>query len=60
MGKVTMGNVARLELGEHRISKELAELDMTKVARSGIYSEDMMTKLYEPDKRWDVHTLADI
>jgi hypothetical protein len=60
IGTIMMGNVARLELGEHRISKELADLDLSKVAHSGQYAEGMMTKLYDPDKRWDVDTLAPI
>ena len=60
IGTVMMGNVARLELGEHRISKELADLDLSKVARSGQYAEGMMTKLYDPDKRWNVDTLIPI
>ena len=60
LGVVMMGNVARLELGEHRISKELADLDLSKVARSGQYAEGMMSKLHDPDKRWNVETLAPI
>jgi hypothetical protein len=59
-GAVMMGNVARLELGEHRISEELAELDLSKTARSGQYAEGMMTKLHDPDQRWNVDTLAPI
>ena len=53
-----MGNVARLELGEHRISKELADLNISKTARIGQYAEGMMTKLYDPDQRWNVNSLA--
>ena len=60
LGAVMMGNVARLELGEHRISEELAELDLSKTARSGQYAEEMMTKLHDPDQRWNVETLAPI
>jgi hypothetical protein len=59
-GEAMMGNVARLELGEHRISKELADLNLSKTARIGQYAEGMMTKLYDPDKRWNVDTLAQI
>ena len=58
LGTVMMGNVARLELGEHRIGKELAELSLSSTARSGQYTEGMMTKLYDPDQRWNVDTLA--
>lgn len=58
LGAVMMGNVARLELGEHRISKELADLGLGKIARSGQYAEGVMTKLYDHDKRWNVDTLA--
>ena len=58
--KVMIGNVAQLELGEHRISKELAELDLSKVARSGMYAENMMMKMHDPDARWDLDTLAQI
>ena len=60
LGSMMMGNVAQLELGEHRISKELAELDLSMVALSGEYSEGMMTKLHDPDKRWNIDTLAEI
>lgn len=58
LGAVMMGKVARLELGEHRISKELADLNLSKTARSGQYAEGMMTKLHDPDQRWNVDTLA--
>ena len=58
LGKVVMGNIARLELGEHRISKELTELGLSKVARNGQYAEGMMTKLNEPDTLWNVETLT--
>jgi len=57
-GKVFWGNMARLELGEHKIGKELSELGLSKIARSGQYAEGMMTKLYEPDKFWDIETLT--
>jgi hypothetical protein len=59
-GTVMMGRVARLELGDHRISRELADLGMSEIARSGMYMEGMMTKLYDPDQRWDVDTLSPI
>ena len=58
LGKVVMGNIARLELGEHKIAKELTELGLSKVARSGQYAEGMMTKLNEPDILWNVETLT--
>lgn len=57
LGMVMMGNIAELELGEHRISKELANLNLSKTARAGLYGEEVMTKLYEPDRRWNVDTL---
>lgn len=57
-GSVMMGNVAKLELGEHKISKELAGLDLSRIARSGFYAEGMMTKLYDPDQRWNADTFA--
>ncbi len=60
LGTVMMGNVARLELGEHRISKELSDLELSKIARSGQYAEGAMTKFYDPDKRWNVNTLVPI
>ena len=60
LGKVMMGNVARLELGEHEIGKELADLGLSKIARSGQYAEGMMTKLNEPDKLWNVETLTTV
>ena len=60
LGTIMMGNVARLELGEHRISEELASLNLSKTAHSGQYTEEMMTKLHDPDQRWNVDTLAPI
>ncbi len=60
LGTVMMGNIAQLELGQHRISKELAELELSKVARSGMYAEGMMMKMHDPDKHWNVDTLAQI
>ncbi|MBA7643249.1 MAG: acetoacetate decarboxylase family protein [Proteobacteria bacterium] len=56
-GAVRMGSVAELELGEHGISKELAELNLSKTARSGLYGEGVMTKLHDPDQRWNADTL---
>lgn len=60
IGETMLGSDAELELGNHRISKELAELNLSKTARSGIYAEGMMTKLYVPDIRWNVDTLENI
>jgi hypothetical protein len=56
-GAVRMGSVAELELGEHGISKELAELNLSKTARSGFYGERVMTKLHDPDQRWNADTV---
>jgi hypothetical protein len=60
LGTAMMGNVARLELGDHRISKELVDLGISETARSGQYIEGMITKLYEPDQRWNINTLSSI
>jgi len=60
IGETMLGSDAELELGNHRISKELAELNLTKRARGGMYAEGMMTKLYDPDIRWNVDTLGKI
>lgn len=57
-GVKMMGNKAKLELGNHRISQEIAELNLSKNASSGQYAEGMMSKLYSPDQCWDVNTLA--
>jgi hypothetical protein len=57
LGTVMMGSIAEVQLGEHRISKELAELNLSKSARSGLYAEGVMTKLYEPNQRWNVDTV---
>ena len=60
-GAMMIGNnLGRLELGDHPISKELADLNLSKTARSGQYAEGMMTKLYDPDQRWNVDTLIPI
>jgi hypothetical protein len=59
-GAVRMGSIGELELGEHGISKELAELNLSKTARSGLYGEGVMTKLHDPDQRWNADTLDTI
>jgi hypothetical protein len=59
-GETTSGGDAELELGNHRIGKELAELNPSKRARTGMYAEGMMAKLYDPDTRWNVDTLEKI
>jgi hypothetical protein len=59
-GETMLGSGAELELGSHQISKELAELNLSKKARGGMYAEGMMTKLYDPDIRWNVDTLEKI
>jgi len=59
-GMMMTGGMAELELGDHPIGKELSELSLSKTARSGTYAEGMMTKLYDPDRRWDVETLKTI
>ena len=56
-GAVRMGSVAELELGEHRISREIAGLNLSRTARTGLYAEGAMTKLYDPDQRWSGDTL---
>jgi hypothetical protein len=60
IGETMLGGNAELELGNHRISRELAELNLSKTARSGMYAEGMMTKLYDPDIRWNADTLEKI
>jgi hypothetical protein len=58
-GMQMMGNAGEVELGDHRISRQLAKLGLGK-AISGQYAEGMMTKLYDPDRMWDVETLKEI
>ena len=55
-----MGFKAKLELGNHRISQEIAELKLSKTSMSGQHGEGMMSKLYSPDQHWDMNTLARI
>ena len=57
LGSRMMGEIAEIELGEHPISEELAELNLSKTALVGQYGEGVMSKLHEPDRRWDVETL---
>ena len=57
-GVKMMGNKAKLELGNHLISHEIAELNLSKTSSSGQHAEGMMTKLYAPDQHWDVNTLS--
>lgn len=56
-GVKMMGNKAKLELGNHRISQEIAELNLNKASLSGQHAEGMMSKLYSPDQHWDINTL---
>ena len=57
-GVKMMGHKAKLELGDHRISQEIAELNLSKTSTSGQYAEGVMSKLHAPDQRWNVNTLA--
>jgi hypothetical protein len=59
-GVKMMGNNAKLELGKHRISQEIAELNLSKTSLSGQHAEGMMSKLYSPDQYWDINTLVGI
>jgi len=59
-GRAVMGDIARLELGKHRISEELAGLNISMASHIGLYAEGMMAKLYDPDKHWNIETLAQI
>ena len=60
IGDTMLGGNAELELGNHRISKELADLNLSKTAKSEMYAEGMMTKAYAPDIRWNADTLEKI
>ncbi len=60
IGETMLGGNAELELGNHRISKELGELNLSRTARSGMYTKGMMAKLYDADIRWSVDTLEKI
>jgi len=59
-GLKMMGHKAKLELGNHKISQEIAELNLSKNSLSGQHAEGMMSKLYSPDRHWDANTLAAI
>lgn len=56
-GFMMRGIISELELGEHRISEELAELNIGKTPKAVGYAEGAMGKLHEPDTRWNVDTL---
>lgn len=60
LGLMMKGTIAEIELGEHWISKELSALKFGKTAKGVIYGEGAMTKLHEPDQRWNVDTLETI
>lgn len=60
LGTMTTGNMAQIELGQHWISEEIAGLELSNVALSGMYAEGMMMKMYDPDKRWNFDTLVQI
>jgi hypothetical protein len=55
-GFMMRGVISKLELGEHRISKELAELNIDKTPKAVGYAEGAMGKVHEPNKRWNVDT----
>ncbi len=57
-GVKMMAHKAKLELGAHRISQEIAQLNLSKTSTSGQYAEGVMSKLHTPDQRWNVNTLA--
>jgi hypothetical protein len=57
-GVKMMGNNAKLELGNHRISQEISELNLSITSLSGQHAEGMMSKLYSPDQHWDINNLA--
>ena len=57
LGSGMIGEIAEIELGEHPISNELAGLNLNKTALIGQYGEGAMSKLHEPDRRWDVESL---
>ena len=59
-GSVIFSKFAELELGDHPIGKELKEAELNLTARTGFYAEGMMTKLYDPDLRWQASTLKPI
>lgn len=54
------GNISGIELGQHRTSKELAELNISKTAKGVLSVEGAMMKLHGPDQRWNVDTLETI
>jgi hypothetical protein len=57
-GLKMLGNKAELELGNHWISQEIAELNLSKTSLAVQHTEGMMTKLYAPNQRWNVNTKA--
>lgn len=57
-GLKIIGNKAELELGNHWISQEIAQLNLSKTSFAVQHIEGMMTKLYTPNQHWDVNTLA--
>lgn len=58
LGTRLMGKTSRLELGEHRISKELRSLEISSNAFCVQHAEGAMTKLYDPDQEWNVESLV--
>lgn len=56
-GKKILGKCGELELGSHRISDELKDLELSKSAWSGFCGDGTMAKLYDPDRLWDRETL---
>ncbi|MBW1855431.1 MAG: hypothetical protein JRJ00_12265 [Deltaproteobacteria bacterium] len=56
-GQKILGKCGELELGSHRISDELRNFKMSKSSWIGFSGENTMSKLYDPDQRWDKDTM---
>jgi hypothetical protein len=57
-GMKMMGHKAKLNLGNHRISHEIDALNLSRTSTAGQHAEGMMSKLYLPDRHWDINTLS--
>ena len=54
------GTISEIEIGQHRISKEQADHNISKTAKGVIYAEGAVTKLHEPNQRWNADNLEAI
>lgn len=54
------GTLSEIELGQHRISKEQADRNISKTAKGVIYAKGAITKFHELNQQWNADNLEAI